>query len=165
MGVSSIVKIGTPKEFLEGEWDVTIDDLAKRLALGVDSTLVLDARQVPEWQEGAIPGARSLSVNSVTLDGGRNEPKTKALIEEVLAAPEETLIVFYANTGAPASDGIQFGRDWWVMTFMAELGLPMSRMWRLEGGFKAWVKAGHATSPCGRLARSAVGDLPTNQMS
>jgi hypothetical protein len=93
----------------------------------------------------------SLSVNAITIQASRESPSTRNLIDEILHSREDTLTVFFANTGAPASHGIQRGRDWWVMTGMAEMGLPFARMLRLAGGFRAWIAAGHPSVPHGRV--------------
>lgn len=146
------MKAPTPQIWLDGPptaWDISVRDLAEQLSGDAQKIILLDARPELDWQEGTIPGARSLSVQAITVDAGRAQPVTKALINDILAAPRDISIVFFANTGAPATDGIQRGRDWWVMTAMLELGLPHSRMLRLEGGLNAWRTAGHHVVPKG----------------
>ena len=151
-----VMRTPTPAIWLQGrrdEWDISVQALENRLSADDPgaSTLLLDARPEDDWSAGTIPGAKSLSVAAVTVEGARNAPAVKALIGEVLSAPDTTALVFFANTGAPASDGIQRGRDWWVMTAMLELGLPPSRMLRLQGGLNSWKAAGHPVVPKGAL--------------
>ena len=50
--------------------------------------------------------------------------------------------VLFANTAG--RHGMTAGRDVWVMAFLREIGVPLERMARLEGGLNGWRAAGDA---------------------
>ena len=95
-----------------------------------------DARDEKEFVEGSLPGAVLLGQTCLmfSLRG-----KVKGLLDSIVAG--EMDIVLFANTGGPNS-GMQAGRDVYVMAYLHELGVPYSRMWRLDGGVFGWRESG-----------------------
>ena len=95
---------------------VTPDDLAKRLE-GDDPPVVLDVRSDEEWNAGHIPGAMHIPVQEITERRGE--------------VPTDRDVVVHCQVAPRARQ--------------AEKALIMAgheRVFHLDGGFRAWYKAG-----------------------
>mmetsp|Transcript_36877 Transcript_36877/g.122255 ORF Transcript_36877/g.122255 Transcript_36877/m.122255 type:complete len:229 (+) Transcript_36877:110-796(+) len=105
---------------------------------------LLDARDAPEFQKASLPGAESLPQSTLMFSRG----KVQALVDELVGSQAGELC-FFANTAGPNA-GMTAGREVYVMAFLLELGLPLTRMARLRGGLNGWVESGRPAPPAGR---------------
>jgi rhodanese-related sulfurtransferase len=105
---------------------------------------LLDARDAVEYQAGTLPGTTHLAQNSLMFESRSGH--VQRTLDDILADASRDIILF-ANTAGVG--GMTAGRDLWVLAFLHELGVPCSRMMRLEGGFNNWQDAGRAVEvPC-----------------
>ena len=94
----------------------TVDEAKELIAEGAH---VIDVRDPHEYQAGHIPGAPLIPVNSVF-----------ARREEL---PKEGKIVFACAVGQRSALACEMA---------AAGGVPPDRIYNLEGGTEAWIKAG-----------------------
>lgn len=99
--------------------------------------LLLDARDTTEFEAGTLPGATSLAQNALMFEREK-DPRVRSILESVLADASREVVLF-ANTAG--TGGMVAGRDVWVMAFFHELGVPLDRMARLQGGLNGWRQA------------------------
>ena len=92
-------------------------DEAKQM-LG-DGARVIDVRNPDEYAKGHVPGAPLIPVNSVF-----------ARREEL---PKEGKIIFVCAVGSRSALACEMA---------AAAGIPADRLYNLEGGTEAWIKAG-----------------------
>jgi rhodanese-related sulfurtransferase len=95
---------------------VTVQEAAEMLA---DGAHIIDVREVGEYQGGHIPGAPLIPVNSVF-----------ARREEL---PKDGKIIFTCAVGQRSALACEMA---------AASGVPAERLYNLEGGTEAWIKAG-----------------------
>ena len=151
VGVGYGKGVGLPEERVR--WLSPADVEAKQLAGG--NVRFFDARDDHEWREGSVPGAESLPQTSLMFMRDRVQPLLDDLLSGASGADE---LVFFANT-AGRGDGMTSGRDVYVMAFLLELGLPLERMARLEGGLNGWSKSGRPTPAPASPGREHVDTL------
>lgn len=96
---------------------VTVSE-AKEMLSG-DDTVIIDVRNPDEYQSGHAPGATLIPVNSVFQ---RREE-----------LPADKKIIFICQVGQRSALAAEMA---------AAAGLPPERLYNLEGGTDAWVKAG-----------------------
>jgi rhodanese-related sulfurtransferase len=95
---------------------ITVDE-AKQLL--TDGASVIDVREPHEYTAGHVPGAPLIPVNSVF-----------ARREEL---PKEGKIIFVCAVGQRSALACEMA---------AAAGIPAERLYNLEGGTEAWIKAG-----------------------
>ena len=89
-----------------------------------------------------MPGAESLSQSSLMFTRHLVQPLVDELLQGASGADD---LVFFANTAG--KEGMSAGRELFVMAFLAELGMPLERMARLEGGLNGWKASGRTAPP------------------
>ncbi|KAL1529899.1 hypothetical protein AB1Y20_000827 [Prymnesium parvum] len=106
--------------------------------------LLLDVRNDPERAAGTIPGSQPFSQGKLFLDWHAMQPQIDRIVAAAAEAPAVEIVLF-ANTGGP--NGPSAGRDLYVLNFLHEMGVPLERMARLEGGFQQWRREGYEALP------------------
>ena len=102
--------------------------------------LLLDVRNDTEFATGTIPGATQFSQASLFLNWEAMKPQ----IHQLAATAVENELILFANTGG--REGPSASRDLYVLNFLAEMGISVERMVRLQGGLGAWKEAGYAVA-------------------
>eukprot|EP00967_Tisochrysis_lutea_P002392 scaffold2986_cov30-Tisochrysis_lutea.AAC.2 len=74
--------------------------------------------------------------------------RVRSIVDELRSDPLKQIVLF-ANTAGVG--GMVAGRDLWVMAWLNEVGIPLSRMARLGGGFNGWRDDGHEVTIPQRL--------------
>jgi rhodanese-related sulfurtransferase len=95
---------------------ITVQEAVEMLR---DGAHVIDVREPHEYQAGHVPGAPLIPVNSVF-----------ARREEL---PQDGRIVFVCAVGQRSALACEMA---------AASGIPEDRLYNLEGGTEAWIKAG-----------------------
>ena len=95
---------------------ITVDEAKAMLR---DGAHIIDVREQHEYQAGHIPGAPLIPVNSVF-----------ARREEL---PKDGKIIFTCAVGQRSALACEMA---------AASGIPADRLYNLEGGTEAWIKAG-----------------------
>lgn len=96
---------------------ITVDEATEMLS--GDDTVIIDVRNPDEYQSGHAPGASLIPVNSVFQ---RREE-----------LPADKKIIFICQVGQRSALAAEMA---------AAAGLPPERLFNLEGGTDAWIKAG-----------------------
>lgn len=95
---------------------LNVDEAKQLLSEGAN---VIDVRNPDEYQNGHVPGAPLIPVNSVF-----------ARREEL---PKDGKIIFVCAVGSRSALACEMA---------AAAGIPADRLYNLEGGTDAWIKAG-----------------------
>jgi rhodanese-related sulfurtransferase len=95
---------------------ISVDEAKEMLS---DGAHIIDVREMHEYQDGHIPTAPLIPVGSVF-----------ARREEL---PKEGKIIFTCAVGQRSALACEMA---------AAAGLPAERLYNLEGGTEAWIKAG-----------------------
>ena len=109
----------TSKNPQEPYYRISVVEAKELLA---DGAAVIDVRDPHEYQSGHVPGAALIPVNSVF-----------ARREEL---PKDGKLIFVCAVGQRSALACEMA---------AAGGLPAERLYNLEGGTEAWIKAGEAT--------------------
>ncbi|MFI5012855.1 MAG: sulfurtransferase [Hyphomicrobiales bacterium] len=122
--------------------DVTIDVEAVHRRLGEPGLVLVDVRGEEAWRSATIPGAVHLNVYDYFIP--RSDEAGIAALARSAATAFDAIGIGQARTAIFFEDrtGMISPRGLWFHEF---LGLSGGLI--LDGGFQAWIEAGHATAP------------------
>jgi thiosulfate/3-mercaptopyruvate sulfurtransferase len=111
------------------------------LAADASRPLLIDLRPAHEFARGQIPGAVHLDLWGVSLIDTSAAPLAAftwmiAHLFELRGVTDARAVVVYEG-----DSGMRAARAWWLLEY---LGHPHPRL--LDGGYQAWVTAGHPVS-------------------
>lgn len=107
--------------------EITVDELAVRMAPGAERPILIDVRECAEFDGGHVPGALHLSRG--TLEG-----KIEAAVPDV-----STSVVLYCASG---------NRSAFAAESLQKMGY--AHVTSLAGGMGAWLKAGRPVERAGQ---------------
>ena len=140
---------------MAGQAKVSIDEASllpfspEELHSALGSVIVIDAREASQFDEGTIAGARRLGKSDLLFSS--SAAWVQALVQELVASNGP--IIVFSEYGMV---GQNTGRDIFVIWYLHESGVALSRLGRLIGGIRAWMAA---NLPLEKLRPQSTADL------
>jgi len=125
---------------MAGQAKVNVDEALlsayspEELHAALGSLQVIDAREASEFEKGTVRGAHRLGKSDLMFHP--DEEWIKALVRSLVDSTDSICVL-----SGEGMVGQNTSRDLFVIWYLHESGVPLTRMGRLIGGFRAWSAA------------------------